>query len=145
MRVLDEAYKRCPYGESTVEIVRRFLSDSSIRLLADVNIAIIKEICRKLRFDTRFFLASELACGGKRSEHLLKICQAIGADHYLSPPGSKSYLEEDGEFLNNMDLSYHHHTPAPYPQKFTSEFISHLSILDMLANIGSEASRNILR
>ena len=65
------------------------------------------------------------------------MCRVLGDRTYLSPPGSQGYLEEDGAFAGSeIALVYQHFVPAPYPQRGVTEFISHMSIVDLVANVG---------
>jgi hypothetical protein len=114
--------------------------------LSKVNQTLIRTICDILHIDTTFINASDLKVGGVRSEHLLNICKYIACEEYLSPQGSKDYLMEDGTFSNSgVELAFQHYDPPPYAQKHSNEFVSHLSIIDVIANIGvSETKPYIL-
>ena len=52
---------------------------------------------------------------GRRSDHLLALCRAVGASEYLSPTGSADYMEDDGVFaakLQAAELDYVLHSEA---------------------------------
>jgi hypothetical protein len=89
-----------------------------------------------------FHVSSHFPLSGHKSAHVLAICRHLGADSYLSPIGSREYMEEESLFAaSEVKVSYQDYTPAPYPQPGVKEFISHMSIFDVLANLGFEEGR----
>ncbi len=60
----------------------------------------------------------------------------LDATTYLSGIGGKNYLDETLFVKNNITLKYQNYLPINYKQIHSSQFISNLSILDMLCNIG---------
>lgn len=70
--------------------------------------------------------------------------QQLGVDRYISPPGSKTYIEANNLFAaHDIELCYHDYQHPTYRQLFGS-FVSHLSVLDLLFNQG-EQSMPIIR
>ena len=65
---------------------------------------------------------------------------------YLSPVGAKEYLIEDGVLPNSsINLAFQEYIPQPYTQYNSQEFVSHLSIFDVIANLGMhETSEYVL-
>jgi hypothetical protein len=141
LRTLQQAYAKHPFGKEPVAVAETVIGGGS-DLLVDINIALITGFCRALDLTPGFHRSSELAVAGDRSERLLKICRLLHADTYLSPCGSKEYLEEDGVFAgSDVALRYQEYVPRPYPQLGAAEFVSHMSIVDIVANIGFPAAR----
>lgn len=116
------------------------------RSLADLNIALIRLFFKLLEITCLTMRASELVCTGKRSEHLAEICHAIEADTYFSPVGSKNYLKEDKfEELNGITLHFCDFIPPPYSQGKNNEFMSHLSIIDVIGHCGLNFTKEYIR
>lgn len=133
--LLNHAYARNPFKHQITELVE-LICDDSLKYLADLNIELIKACAKNLCLNTTFLSASEINAGGKRSEHLLNICRKLGCTEYLSPIGSADYLKEDGLFTNSeVRLSFQNFAPKSYVQLGSSDFISHLSIVDVIANM----------
>lgn len=81
-------------------------------------------------------------CHESRSIHLIEIIDKVGCDEYISPRGSKAYLEQDRFFeISGIRLGYQDFDPQPYAQLGSKDFIAHLSIIDVLANIGFDQTR----
>jgi hypothetical protein len=137
INLLSSAYKKAPHGRDLLSFIDTTYSDNNIESLSDFNIKIIKQLCGLFKISTKLHIASEMSCPDHRSEHLNNICLALGAENYLSPIGSKEYLLEDQfESITGTKLSFHEFSPAQYHQYGRKEFLSHLSILDVIANIG---------
>ena len=71
---------------------------------------------------------------------------ALGCDEYVSPRGSMEYLEQD-QFTSHTStrLSFQDYTPASYGQRNASGFVSHLSVVDVIAHAGLDFARNYTR
>ena len=68
---------------------------------------------------------------------IIEILNKVNATEYLSPEGSKEYLEEDRfEELTNIKLLFNKYVPKSYEQKNQNNFIENLSIIDVIANLG---------
>lgn len=110
--------------------------------LARMNAAFINAICDLLDIATPCIHASAMQADGARSERLIAICQELNGGTYLSPRGAADYLAEDGfDRLGGPTLQFQDFTPAPYPQKRVTGFISHLSIIDVLCHLGPAETR----
>jgi hypothetical protein len=105
--------------------------------LADLNIKLIRLIFGWLNIGCQTIRASELGCAGSRSAHLAHICHAIKADKYISPIGSRQYLEEDNfEQLSGVKLEFSEFIPNVHAQGKAQEFVSHLSVIDVIGHCG---------
>jgi hypothetical protein len=141
-KTLEHAYQKHPFGAEVLEAVSPLLADKTLDRLVDLHITIIVALAQLLGFAPRILRSSELGVQGKRSVHLLEILADIGETAYLSPEGSRGYITLEEAFANsNVSVEYQHFEAVPYPQKGTTEFVSHLSILDVAANLGFEGAR----
>lgn len=146
-KTLEVSYMKSAFGADLIDPLNATLSQESLSYLSDLNIALISLIAKTLDLTPTFVRASELHCRSKRSHHLLEICRAIGTSVYISPEGSQAYLAEDGftDFLGDIPMKFHRFTPRPYPQKRSKEFIPFLSIVDVIANVGPDATQRYLK
>jgi len=120
-----------------LKLVLDIINDSAQSNLADINMNIINALCKILLIKKEFIRSSELACTGTRSEKLVNIIKKLNCNRYLSPIGSKNYIENDAVFCNtDIDIDYQHYKVKDYKQKNINSFISHLSIIDVIANLG---------
>ena len=104
--------------------------------LQDLNVDLILLGCRLMNIPINYKFSSSYELSGDKVEVLIDICQRENADHYLSPIGSKEYIDENNIFhLHNIQLEYQNYTPPEYKQMNYNDFISHLSFIDYLFNI----------
>lgn len=114
--------------------------------LVDYNISIIKFLFKLLDVEPCIFLSSKLNLCSKRSLRLTQICEHFDATCYLSPVGAKEYLYSDRFSENtNTKLIFQEYTPATYPQRRCSNFISHLSVIDVIGNMGIAFAKQYVR
>jgi hypothetical protein len=83
-------------------------------------------------------LSSELHVEGVQTERLIRICRALGADTYLTGDAAKDYLEAAAFAAAGIRLEYHDYHHPTYAQ-LHGDFLSHLSIVDLLMNHGSQS------
>lgn len=114
------------------------------RRLCDLNRLLIEELARKLGIRTALCSSSELHANGDRVGRLIHICQEIGAAEYLSSIGSYDYIEADNRFPEAGIRLFYQHYEHPSYRQIQGDFVSHLSVLDLLLNEGPD-SLDLLR
>ena len=131
-------YKNSKYYKLYIgELEEIFISKTS--RLANLNIKLIKWLSSKIGIKTKFISSSELDVSGSKTELLINICKKINANHYLSPIGSKGYIEKNNLFTNSgIQLSYQNYQHPTYNQLF-GDFIPYLSVIDLLFNEGEKS------
>ena len=67
----------------------------------------------------------------KAVAYAAKLCKKIGADTYINPSGIKGFYNHENFKENGIRLFYIENNIKPYRQ-FNNDFISHLSIIDVL-------------
>lgn len=134
-------YSKSPYGLDFLKDIEFFFTNESMwgKTLSQYNIDIIRFLCQKMNISSEFYLSSEFDCFDKRTDYLIKILDNLQCTHYLSPKGSYAYLVEDGFCeKTEIELLFQHYEPQSYLQYGTDKFISHLSIIDVVVNLGYE-------
>ncbi len=138
--LIQKSYNNATY----FDLYKTFL-DSVYRkkwdLLFDLNFQTLNKVFDWLDIKTDVVLESELNVSGMSSERLLDICKKTGATEYLSGPGGKRYLNEKLFKENNIKINFQNYKSITYPQKLSKVFISNLSIIDLLVNVGSESGK----
>lgn len=143
-RGFSQAYGRHPHFKVAQEIIELLAGEAS-QNLADLNESLIRFMANQLGITTPLHRASELGISGARSDRLVAICRHFGAKEYLSPLGAADYLAEDGFAAHSPAvLRFQNYQPRPYSQLGTREFISHLSMVDVIANMGLAGAKEYL-
>jgi hypothetical protein len=142
-RSIEMSYAKTPHFKQYADTLLTLLDNSS-PLLADLTIGLILHLKAQLGITTRVLRSSELDGSGAKADLLASLCKQIGATAYVSPPGSKDYLDESDAFEQiGVPVQYYEFKHPEYPQPF-GEFLPYMSIIDMLFNCG-ERSPELIR
>ena len=142
---IRSVYRGAPHFADLQPILH--LIEEGGTLLADFNISLVEALCETLGIDTLFERASRLGVRGAKTDRLLGICREVGAKSYLANDASRVYLDEAAFTRHGIDLEYQSYRHPSYAQRSgTAELatISHLSVIDLIANHGG-GSLEIIR
>ena len=107
----------------------------------DLNFETIKQVLSWLDIKVEIVIESELHVSGQPTERLVKVCKKLGANTYISGIGGKRYLDEKSFEKNKIILKYQNYNTIRYLQHMSKSFIPNLSIIDLLANVGSKSGK----
>lgn len=143
---IQHAYARTPGLDAVLGVVGPVLEDPP-PLLVDVNLTTFAGFSDLLGIDTEVVRSSELDLDGSSSERVLDCCRRIGADRYLSGPSARDYLDEGSFAAAGIELEYFDVDHPEWPQASgdREEFVSHLSVVDAIANLGADAAAETIR
>jgi len=130
-------YARAPFYAQYADLIAALYQQDWPRL-AELNTECIVRLCSALGITTRMVRSSDLDYTGKASDALISICQAVGADAYLSGPGGRNYLNQDAFPAAGIDLLFHDFQPPVYSQPY-GEFVPYMSVIDLLLNVGPDS------
>ena len=112
--------------------------------LADLNAALLEFLREAFAIRTPLVNSSELDVGGAKSELVLNLCKAVGADALLvGLGGSRHYLDRAAFAQAGVELVFQEFNHPVYPQRGPAPFIAGLSAVDLLFNLGPD-SRSVL-
>lgn len=134
-------YGKAPFFNDYIEGLRLFY-EREWKLLATLNIEMLKYFINELGINTKIVLASSFNPEGEKSRLVLNICKHFKASEYLSGELGRQYLNEEEFKEEGIEVSYQSYKPPAYRQLF-GESEPYMSIVDLLMNCGDE-SRAIL-
>lgn len=138
LTALEVNYKKSPYFDAHAMQLRTLLGADN-RYLADLTIGMIMWFRDVLGITTPIRRSSEFESVGAKAELLASLCDQAGATEYVSPPGSKDYLDESDAFSRRgMPVKYFNFTHPEYSQRFEG-FLPYMSVVDLLFNCGPES------
>jgi len=106
--------------------------------LSSLSIDLILLIKGMLDIKTTIKYSSDFVTKGSKDELLAELCEHVGATEYISPPGSKVYLDDSDSFLKkNISVKYFDYKHPKYKQ-INGDFLSYMSVIDLLFNCGPE-------
>lgn len=113
--------------------------------LSDFNIELIKYILNYLGIATKILISSDLGISGSKTDLIIDICKKTEADSFmLGMGGSLIYADRDrieAEKIRIVSQNFIHPT---YTQLW-GPFVSHLSILDFMFNMGKESNHLFIK
>lgn len=135
---IRQSYAKAPFFAQYAPLVDTFYARRP-ELLCDFTIETTIELARALGIThTRFLRSSELGIEGSRTERLVSLVKSVGADHYLSGPSARDYID-DALFRDaGIGLEYIAYEYPEYEQ-LHSPFDPHVTVLDLLFMKGPEA------
>lgn len=138
LKSLELNYKKAPFFKDYWSIISNILIKKH-PFIADLNEELIFSFKNILGIKTKVILSRDIPHSGRKAELLFNICKKIEATEYISPPGSKDYLDHSDIFLkNNFPLKYFNFSHPEYKQLY-NQFIPYLSIVDLLFNEGPKS------
>ncbi|MEI9924756.1 MAG: WbqC family protein [Bradyrhizobium sp.] len=139
-RTLELAYKRAPFFEEVGPTVKAWyeLADKQSRL-TEVNAIFLHGIAGLLGLKTRIVRDDAYPALGDKTERLLAIVRAAGADRYLSGPSARAYFDEPLFASAGIAVDWKNYAGYPeYPQ-LHGAFEHAVTALDLLFNTGPDA------
>jgi len=142
-KTIEMSYAKTPYFNAYADELLPLLDNPSPRL-SDLTMSLILWLKSQLGITTQVLRSSELNGSGAKGELLASLCHELGASTYISPPGSKDYLDETDAFEKiGLQVKYFDFEHPEYPQLF-GDFMPYMSIIDMLFNCGERSLPLIL-
>jgi len=114
--------------------------------LLDLNVGLIKEICDYLEIKYDICFSSEFNVSNlNKNEKIIAILKKLNADQYLYAQGASEYMSPafNDYAANNIKLIPLKFDYPAYKQ-FYGDFVSHLSIIDLIFNCGREETKKII-
>lgn len=137
MRTIRQLYARAPHLDPYAGQLQEVLERPWDSLL-ELDMAVVALMCRWLDINTPILRSSELGVGGDKSGRLLGFCQKLGADCYLSGASARDYLDVSLFQDAGITVEWQDYAHPVYAQ-LHPPFVSHLSALDLVLNLGPDA------
>jgi hypothetical protein len=139
LATIRQSYAKAPFFTSYASVIERFYAKPP-ELLCDFTVDTTMEIAKLLGIAApRFLRASELGVAGTRTERLVAICRRVGANHYLSGPSARDYIEAALFEDAGIGLEYIVYDYPEYEQ-LHPPYDPHVTVLDLLFMKGPAAS-----
>ena len=137
LQALRLHYRKAPAFQEVFPHLEALLSQEWTRLL-DLNCAGLHVLGDLLGLKRDIRLSSELGVPGAKTERLVAVCKALGADAYLTGDAAKAYLDESRFVEAGIRLEYHGYRHPTYRQ-LHGDSVPYLSVVDLLMNHGQES------
>ncbi len=138
-------YGRAPFFRQYGHIFERMLA-KRWDMLAPLNCHLIGALCEAFKIRTPVVLSSTLGVEGTGTQRLVRICQTLGADCYLTGAyAAANYLDEHMFADQGIRVGIQVWECPRYRQQFPGTgFLPDLSCVDLLLNEGPASLRILL-
>jgi len=145
LRTIELSYSKAPYFKEIFPIIEEILNQEEKNLAKFIGYS-LEKISNYLKIDTKFLYSSSIKKDNslKAQNKILDICSKLDAKNYINTIGGVNLYDEDRFKKEGIDLNFLKAKIINY-QQFKDEFISHLSIIDVLMFNDIDAVRNMLK
>jgi len=142
LATLRHLYGGTPHYEKYFALLAEFYARHDV-FLADFTIDFTVAIAAELGLkNKRFVRSSSLGASGRKTERLLQILKAVGADEYVTGPSASAYLDERLLRQHGISIAYMDYRYPEYEQRYPP-YDPHVTILDLLFMTGPKAAQYI--
>lgn len=133
IKTLNLAYAKAPNYKEAMPVLESILSQSNDKNIADFITFSLKKICEYLEIDTEFIISSQLEKENelKGQDKVIHIVKKIGGNKYINSYGGMELYSKEDFKDDGIELLFIKPQKIEYKQ-FNEEFISNLSIVDIL-------------
>ena len=142
LRSISLNYKKSPYFENYIPFFEDVYS-RKWEFLGDLNEYMLKWFLDELGIKVNFLNAKNFKFEGEKSSLILNMCKKLDASTYIFGTLGKDYANVHEFEKNNVKLIFQDYNHPKYSQLY-SEFVSHLSVIDLLFNHGPKSLEIIL-
>jgi WbqC-like protein family len=144
-RALELAYRRAPFFDEFAPTVKSWYerADKEARL-TNVNAIFLHGIAGLLGLGTRMVSDAAYPAPGAKTERLLAIVRAAGADRYLSGPSARNYFDEAMFRAAGVTPEWMSYAGYPEYRQLYDGFEHAVTALDLLFNTGPEARHYLI-
>lgn len=141
-QAIDLSYRKSKFYNYYIDFFKELYS-KEWNYLNELDIYIMNWLLDELKIKTKIYYDTDYQFEGKNNELLIDMTKTLECDTYLSNKGSENYVDINMFVNNGLNHRYLDYNGVNYRQCF-KEFVPNLSIIDMLFNIGSEATYQII-
>jgi len=135
-------YKRTPFYDKYYSFFEQ-LYEKEWEYLSDVNEYMLKWFLKELGINIEFLKATDFDFQSSKSDLILDMCKKLKADIFVFGKLGKGYANIDDFNNENIKTIFQEYIHPTYPQ-IHGNFISNLSILDLLFNCGPKSYEIIM-
>ena len=143
LETLRQAYSKAPFFDWLYPDLQKYYANDWTRLL-DWDVEGLKWLTEKLGMPWKGMFSSDLDAPGQKTERLIAICEKLGATEYLTGDAARDYLDEEQFDKIGVKVRWHGYQHPVYPQR-GGDFVSHLSIVDLLFQVGPDSLKTLQR
>ena len=145
MKTLEMNYSRAINFDQTMVLMERIISFPNKQLAVFIANS-FREILSYLSVETEILMSSEIPKDNslRGKDKIIQICEILGADTYYNAVGGKNLYDQEEFREHGITLNFVDSLPQVYSQLHTREFVSGLSMVDVLMNNTKDKVNSLL-
>ena len=145
MKTLQMNYSRAINFDQTMVLMERIISFPNKQLAVFIANS-FREILSYLSVETEILMSSEIPKDNslRGKDKIIQICEILGADTYYNAVGGKNLYDQEEFREHGLTLNFVDSLPQVYSQLHTREFVSGLSMIDVLMNNTKDKVNSLL-
>ena len=145
MKTLQMNYSRAINFDQTMVLMERLISFPNKQLAVFIANS-FREILSYLSVETEILMSSEIPKDNslRGKDKIIQICEILGADTYYNAVGGKNLYDQEEFREHGITLNFVDSLPQVYSQLHTREFVSGLSMIDVLMNNTKDKVNSLL-
>ncbi|MCK4821770.1 WbqC family protein [bacterium] len=137
IKSITQNYSKAPFFDLYADGIFTLLN-RQWKYLIDLDLELIFWIISQLNISTPIHLASKLGIPGSNVQRLIDIIHSLHGNNFYEGSAGKDYIDVSVFEKEGISVTFQDYDHPSYPQLY-EDFISHLSIIDLLFNCGPES------
>jgi len=134
-------YAKAKYFMQYRDIFQSLYTGSQERYLSAINYRFLTVICEILGIKTKISWSMDYQIVDGKTERLVSLCKQAGASEYISGPAAQGYVDEELFKIENIKLTWMDYSGYPEYEQLYPPFEHGVSIIDLIFNVGDDASK----
>jgi hypothetical protein len=141
-RSIEQAYRKAPFWDRYAPDLEPFYLATHWQRLVDLDEVLLRWCMNALGLRRPVRRASTLGpLAGVKSELVLSMCKAMGADVYVFGAMGREYADVEAFKKAGIEARFQEYQQPTYPQVGGNSFVPKLSVLDLIMNVGPDSLR----
>lgn len=132
LKTLESCYKKAPCYSDVYPVMESIINQDEKNLSKYLEFS-IRKICEYLSIDTELIVSSTINKSNdlKGEDKIIEICKVLGADEYFNAIGGQKIYSYEDFTMKDINLRFLETGKIEY-QQFNNDFVSNLSIIDVM-------------
>ena len=142
LKSIQLSYSKSKYYDYYYDFFKNVYNKEWV-FLSDLNLHIFKYFLNELKIEVPIVKLSDLKISGQKSDLVLNMCKQLKANIYIFGGEGKNYADQEKFLSSGVQPIFQEYNHPEY-QQIHGDFISHLSIIDLLFNCGPKCYEILL-
>jgi hypothetical protein len=138
---IEQNYGQCKYYDG---FICDLLHGETWKWLWELDVVLINTIMKYLDISTVTPLSWAIPKAGDKIQRLIDIIKYCGGATFIEGAAGRDYIDTDTFKQEGIDVVFQDYQHPVYEQRY-GDFVSHLSIIDLIFNCGKEETLRILK